>query len=569
MIKNKIFILLNFLIIYSLSNANSYTNIERRRQLNDLREERRERYKEIEEALKYPDNNNFNYRDTENLIDKELNNDEKFLIKKIVIENYFEKDKKVKEIIKNYENTFMDKNEILALITKLSEVHLEKGEVTSLFTLKGGNIKTGVLILEFKEGKINDIFFKEENNENKIRDILKIKSGFPNMKSKRLNIKNIDQGLENLNTSSWRNEMIIQASDKEGYSDIIIERLYTPTGISLGIDNSSFKDKGRYKVNLGFTQDGVIGYNDTLRFTYSTRLTEDRNKDYEDSYGIGYSFPIGNWNFGINYDIINNYSTIEGLRGDYSNKNKSWKNKYKISRILQRNQLSKTTLKYEINIKKTKNYIRDALLEVNSKVYANFKTGIDHVNKIYGGNIFLGLEYERGIPLFGGEKDIEYVSDASKVEFDKYNLNISWEKSFPLKSENSFSYKFDFGGSYSEDRLLSANAFSLGDEYTVRGFKESSVTGQKGFYINNTLNFYLSRNKYPLLSKFQPFIGLDIGASRDRDLENSDRLMGTAIGVRYSTSGLSTSLTYSSVIRRAHGMPKEGNPIYFNISYQI
>uniref|UniRef100_UPI0026EDCF61 hypothetical protein n=1 Tax=Fusobacterium ulcerans TaxID=861 RepID=UPI0026EDCF61 len=79
MIKNKIFILLNFLIIYSLSNANSYTNIERRRQLNDLREERRERYQEIEEALKYPDNNNFNYRDTENLIDKELNNDEKFL----------------------------------------------------------------------------------------------------------------------------------------------------------------------------------------------------------------------------------------------------------------------------------------------------------------------------------------------------------------------------------------------------------------------------------------------------------------------------------------------------------
>lgn len=34
------------------------------------------------------------------------------------------------------------------------------------------------------------------------------------------------------------------------------------------------------------------------------------------------------------------------------------------------------------------------------------------------------------------------------------------------------------GGSYS-DRLLSANQFTMGDEYTVRGFKESSVVGIK------------------------------------------------------------------------------------------
>lgn len=555
------------------NNMNSIANVlereNRNRELEEQREERRKRQEEIDRELQYPDNNYLKQKDeSDKEITSLIDNGKKFLIKEIIIEDYTDNNKEVNKLLKEYRDREIGKTDIFELISKLSEVYLVKGYTTTLFTLKGGNINKGILILKYNAGRIDRIYFKDKN-ENNIRNKTIISSAFPNYKNKQLNIKDIDQGIENLNTSSWNNQMVIEPSSETGYSNIIIDRNYNPSGISVGIDNSSYKDKGRYKTNFSFTQDNILGFNDTINFTYNTRLTKDMDKDSEDSYGINYSFPLGYWNIGFSYDLSNNYSSIEGETGIYTNKNKSWKNKYKISRILSRNKDSKTTFKSEIVIKNSKNYMEDKLLDVNSKVYTNSKIGIDHVNKLFGGNIFIGVDYERGLPWFGGEEDVKNVKEASKVEFDKYNINISWDKSRSFEDQSLITYKIDFGGSYSEDMLLSANAFSIGDEFTVRGFKESSASGQKGFYINNTLSYSFSGEKYQILSRFKPFIGFDFGVSRDRELENSDRLIGSAIGIKYNQGPLSTSLSYSSVIRRGRGMPKEGNPIYLNMNYRL
>ena len=176
--------------------------------------------------------------------------------------------------------------------------------------------------------------------------------------------------------------------------------------------------------------------------------------------------------------------------------------------------------------------------------------------------MYASFGYERGLKWFGGAgDDKDSVKKPYKKEFDKYNFDFLLNKNFMLTKNQVANYKLNIGASYSDDRLLSRNKFDIGSEYTVRGFKESSVSGDKGIYINNTLT---------LLNKsFSPFIGLDFGISKDKDLDFVDKIAGIATGVKYNKNNLNMSLTFSKPLKRSKGMPKESNPIYYNISYSF
>ena len=208
-------------------------------------------------------------------------------------------------------------------------------------------------------------------------------------------------------------------------------------------------------------------------------------------------------------------------------------------------------------------------LDVSTKKYSNTTIAIDHSNRFLGGTIFGMLEYERGVPWFGAEKDPSPLKEGDyKIEYDKVNFNLDWMRIFGIK-EHNFQYRMGIGGTYSDDRLMSANQFTMGDEFTVRGFKESSVAGNKGVYMNNTITYLGTQNMNKFLAMFKPFIGLDGGVSRDRDLPTSDKIAGMALGVKFNMGYLNASFTYGIPLVWADGMPHEDNPIYFNMRYSF
>ncbi|SQC94201.1 Haemolysin secretion/activation protein ShlB/FhaC/HecB [Fusobacterium necrophorum subsp. necrophorum] len=60
-----------------------------------------------------------------------------------------------------------------------------------------------------------------------------------------------------------------------------------------------------------------------------------------------------------------------------------------------------------------------------------------------------------------------------------------------------------FRASYTSDHLLDANKFEMGGLNSVRGFKESTIKGDKGIYMSNTFSFEREG--------ISPFIGFDFG----------------------------------------------------------
>ena len=533
--------------------------IERTQRLLELKREN----EYINQELKYP------MRKEIVIKKKPLDNikeGEKYFFSQIKIEGGKKYQKALDKIIEKHIATKMSKEDIFKLVGELSNYYIENGYITTIVTVKKGNVKLGLLVFEVKEGKLNEIKIKNEK-ELTLKKKLKLFTAFPNRKDELLNIHDIDQGIENMNIGGWNNVMEVIPIEEYGYSDIIIEENYSWSGISIGVDNSSYKDNGREKLNISLEKDNLLGINDKLSFNFIERLTYHRKQNKETNYDLNYFFPLGYLKFSYNFNFGDSYNTIDGDFGSYRTDGKSYKHKFRISRVVERTQNSKSTLYFDLTLKDNKNKMEGLLLEVNSKKYSYFSIGGNHVNKLWGGSFFSSINYERGVEWFGGEGNSDNP-DSPKPEFNKFNINLDWQRQIYLKNNSYFEYNFSLGGSYSPDRLLSANKFNMGDEFTVRGFKESSVSGDKGIYINNTLSYNLSREKYKILSKFKPFIGLDFGVSKDVDLENSDKIAGIAAGLSFYSNGLYGILTFSAPLRRSEGMPKETQPIYFSVSYR-
>ncbi|MGL5055291.1 MAG: ShlB/FhaC/HecB family hemolysin secretion/activation protein [Fusobacteriaceae bacterium] len=573
--KNLILISLSIMISgvsYAVERGDRFPNIEKRSPIrNPFKDiettqrllEMRRQQEYTDEQLKYPTRND----DEKSKSNLDIGEGEKYLFKDIKIEGSKINESNAKKIIDQYINTEMGKIEIYELLSKLSNCYLEAGYITTLVTIKSGNTNTGELIFEVKEGKIREIKFT--NKESSFLDSLKLKMAYPLKEGDLLTTKAMDQGLENINVGGYNNVTEVSPTEEYGFSDILIEEAYSTTGFSMGMDDSGYKDKGRNKINMNFSQDNLLGINDVLTLNYIERLTEDRKLDKESNYDIGYAIPLGYWRVSYNYNLGDNYSTIISKLGKYKTESKSQKHKLKLSRIISRSQYSKTSGYGGLTFKENKNTMNDKVIDVSSKKYTNIVLGIDHTNKLFGGTFFGMLEHEKGVPWLGGEEDQAIPKAGSYVvEYDKTNFNINWMTMGRIK-EHGFQYRMGIGGSYSEDRLLSANQFTMGDEYTVRGFKESSVAGNKGIYINNTVTYMGKPGMNKYLAMIKPFIGIDGGISKDKDLENSDRIMGFATGLKFNANEFNAGLTYSIPLERSSGMPKERNPIYFNVSYSM
>lgn len=563
------------LLISSLANSieiyarepfqNSFRSIENTQRVLELQQQQ----KYINEQLNYPNQVKYVKPEKEQV---KIPEGKKYKFKVIELQTSDGKEVKlyrreVRKIIQKYIVKEIGKKEIYELLSELSNFYLSKGYMTTLVTIKSGNVKKGELIYELKEGRLNEISFM--NRSTTLLDKARIFLAFPIRKNGLINTRDMDQGLENINIGGNNDLTEISPTKMYGYSDILIEENYNPTGFGFGLDNSGYEDKGSAKLNVNFSQDNILGINDNLTLNYIERITKKRNLDKEANYDVGYSILFGYWSLGYSFNYGDNYNTTISELGKYLSESRVQKHKIKLRRTIYRGEYSKSNFHTSFTYKDNYNTMNGVVLSVSTKKYANISVGIDYTTRLLGGTIFGMLEYERGVPWLGATGDPKVIPSGAYVnEYNKISINIDWQRPFSIL-KNDFQYKAKIGGAYSDDRLSSANQFSMGDEYTVRGFKESSVSGNKGIYINNTLTYKWNRGVNRYIEMFKPFIGIDAGISRDRDLQQEDIIVGAAIGIQFSIGGLNGSFTYSVPLKRAEGMPKEGNPIYFNINYNL
>lgn len=469
---------------------------------------------------------------------------------------------KIENLKKKYVGKRGGKN-VINFVKELENLYLEKGYITTRvkIDIENSNFEAGKIQCIVIEGYIENIVMNGESNNSKIF------ASFPTKEKEVLNIKDLDQGIDNLNSISVNNAKLdILAGENLGGSIIDIKN-ETSKKISAAVNynNLGQKSTGEERIKLALTIEDFLGINDSFTGSYQRKLG--RNKKYNDNenFSFYYRIPFKYWEFSIIKDQSEYKNTITGLGQSYKSTGISKNMNYSLRRVIHRNEVGKTTLGLTLTNKETKNYIDDEKLILSSRKLSVLKLDIGHQRRLFNGMFFGEIAYYEGLKRFGAERDDwEYKDSTSpKAQFQKYTMDINWYKPFKINNQN-FSYRFSFSGQYSDDILYSSEKMSIGDDTTVRGFKENSIMGDKGIYIRNELAY-----NYNFL---EPFIAYDIGRVKDVTKDEyyekyGTELSGASIGVRVYFKYFTASITYSKPLTAPRYIDKNKQEIYITLSY--
>ena len=469
---------------------------------------------------------------------------------------------KIENLKKKYVGKRGGKN-VINFVKELENLYLEKGYITTRvkIDIENSNFKAGKIQCIVIEGYIENIVMNGESNNSKIF------ASFPTKEKEVLNIKDLDQGIDNLNSISVNNAKLdILAGENLGGSIIDIKN-ETSKKISAAVNynNLGQKSTGEERIKLALTIEDFLGINDSFTGSYQKKLG--RNKKYNDNenFSFYYRIPFKYWEFSIIKDQSEYKNTITGLGQSYKSTGISKNMNYSLRRVIHRNEVGKTTLGLTLTNKETKNYIDDEKLILSSRKLSVLKLDIGHQRRLFNGMFFGEIAYYEGLKRFGAERDDwEYKDSTSpKAQFQKHTMDINWYKPFKINNQN-FSYRFSFSGQYSDDILYSSEKMSIGDDTTVRGFKENSIMGDKGIYIRNELTY-----NYNFL---EPFIAYDIGRVKDVTKDEyyekyGTELSGASIGVRIYFKYFTASITYSKPLTAPRYIDKNKQEIYITLSY--
>lgn len=484
-------------------------------------------------------------KDTEKLASTGI----RFAIKKIIIED----DKRYNDspqrnaIIARYINTLMGEEDILQLTRELSNFYISKGYVTSQVTIVPGSLSEGTLVLKVLWGKIAGFLYNDAKPS--WRDKMRQFSAIPFSHEKRLTIMDIDQGLDNLLHVAPNDRLSIQPAEKNGYSFINhqSEGVF-PLSVYLGVNNSGSRDAGWYQYSVNTSLKNVIGLNDTFTYYYAYNDLKAKS-DSQSVNSFSFNFPLGYWKFDASFYQSQYEKLTGGQYGGYLSEGDSKRASFKISRMLFRNAGGKTSAYAKVEKRSNKNFISHYPIAISSKDYTQFNSGVNWVGSIANGWAYIDISMTAGIPWFSSAwKDDEDLTGFD-LDYKKYNGAINWSKRLGefLGGRVGLDYDFNGGFQFSNNVMVSNAKSSIGDEYTVRGYKESFISAERTGWISNTVKLPIIIN-YARLNSITPFVGFDMGMARYNcppSVKSCEHnyMSGAAAGIRLAAKNLSTSFT--------------------------
>lgn len=516
--------------------------------------------KEIERALKFL-NDSKKMQEKTSIFKK--NSSKKYYIKKISIDFNKESDIGINftQIINKYVEKMLTTSQIFELVKELTGVLYDAGYVTSAIGLKNKDLSNSELQFIIHWGYIDKIYINNESPQS-YRDKIMLMI-LPRFDNNLINIKNIDQMIEILNTQNKNAKINVIASKKKGYSnlDIQLERSYFPK-FQLGFNNSGISSNGKYQLTANISMSDLLGINDTWTLSGTHRFFKNNDVNSQNNYKINYIQPFSYYTLNVNFSFFYYKKQLIGNISNYNSAGSTKTLNLKLTKVIFRNKNTILSLYTEFEYKKNLSYLAKKL--ISNKNYNKVNFGFSYLVNLYSGSLFLDIYYSHGLKLLNGEYTA-YSGDNDK-NLKIISSNLTWNKYFNIFSR-IFNYQLRIGSQYSIYSLNDNVKFSIGDEYTVRGFKGSAISGDSGIYISNTLTipFY---PQYKYLTFVFPFLGFDVGKIYENNLHNQKNIIsGIALGISMQISNFYFSFIYSKPLNVIFN---DKMPVYYgNITLSI
>ena len=431
-------------------------------------------------------------------------------------------------------------NGINYIMTLAQNAVIDRGYTTTRILASPQDLSTGELVLTVIPGRIHEIRYNLDNaDQTHVNRIRRIQNEFPARSGDILNLRDLEQGLENLKrVPTVEADIQIVPAEAPNESDVVVSwsQRKVPVRISFNADDSGSHATGRYQGGVTLSVDNPLGLSDLFYVNYNHDLgSKDSTVDIDGNrtgsgthgYSLHYSVPVGNWLIAFNQNYYRYHQAIAGYDQNYDYNGSSENTDLGITRMIYRNSHRKIDISARIWRRKSHNYIDDAEIEVQRRHTAGWAIGLNHQE--YLGNAILNLSagYKRGTgadhSLRAAEE--EFGEGTSRMEI--ITLDASLMKPFRVGKYN-FSYDTSFHGQWNKTPLITQDQVSIGGRYTVRGFDgELTLMGEQGWYWNNNLN-------WQYLPGHQVYAGIDVGhiTGRTSEMQLGKTLAGTVLGFK-------------------------------------
>lgn len=443
----------------------------------------------------------------------------------------------------------MDVAKLQVLVQSLTNSLIERGYVTSRVYLPEQNLKSGMLKLAVVPGRLGSIHLKDGSSD------LSLRAAFPIEPGDILNVRALEQGLEQLSRArSQRATMEIIPGQQEGLSDVIVDRQRgKPWTASFSWDDTGQPSTGVQQGNTTLGIDNVLGINDALSLSWSQELDQLADPRTR-SNTLSWVLPWGNWTGMVSYSESAYHQLIQGSNQLFVSSGHSRNTFLSLSRLIDRDQFSKTELALQISRKASRSFIEDAEILNQQRDLTALGLELSHRRQWNSWQLDGALAYSRELGLWGAMTNTLAAQGGPSARAEIWTAHLNISSPFKLGQQN-LRWSSEWRGQYSPDLLMGSEQFSIGSRYTVRGFNTYSLTGQSGWVLRNELGWTL----LPPTGQGRTldiFAGLDVGqvARQTGSSWDTNTLSGWATGLRATLCpGLTAELSHERALHQPTG----------------
>ncbi len=429
------------------------------------------------------------------------------------------------DFLEQYAGRCIGREGINLIVRGVTAKILVRGYSTTRVGIPKQDLSNGTLKLTLVPGLIHEIRFADTETDGTW------KSAFPTSAGKLLNLRDLEQGLEQMKrVSSQDVDMQIVPAGNPGESDILISvKRSKPWRMIASLDDSGAKGTGKTQGGLQIGWDNPLGLNDM--FNIGVNTDADRNNDMRGTQGdyLSYSIPCGYWTTTLSASDSVYHQRIRGAVQSFVSSGKSQNLEAKTSYLFHRDQFSKSSLQFRTAKRWSHAYIDDTEVAVQKRNTTLAEIALLYTHNIGQAQLDTTLAYRWGAPWFGAQTEpFNLPGTSPRYRYALGTLDATLTMPFKI-NERPLNYSATFRAQNTNTALYASEWFAIGNRWTVRGFDGEVVLGaEKGFFLRNEIGIRIADTMQ------SAYVGMDIGKVFGENVDNllGNKLAGMVFGLK-------------------------------------
>ncbi len=426
----------------------------------------------------------------------------------------------------HYAGGCVGKQGLDTIVKGLQQVVLSRGYITTRVLLPEQDLSGGTLRLALIPGVIGRVRFSDPT----LRGTWK--SAFPARDGDLLNLRDLEQGLEQMKRVSNQDvSMQIAPADADtpGQSDVVLDvNRSKPWTLIASVDNAGTRATGKLQGSLSVGVYNPLGLNDMFNVGVTHDLLLREKAFGSRGWNGSYSMPWGYWSATLAAYTSTYYQQIAGVNQTFIASGNSQTVDVKVSRVLSRGQNHVSGAQFRLSRRFGRSFIEDTEISHQRRNNAIVELGLTDRRYLGAAQLDGMLAYRQGVGGLGAQDDQLAATGGPTYRYRMAVLDANVSLPFAVFGQ-PLRYVSTWHGQYTGNTLYYIDTLTIGSRYTVRGFDgETMLAAARGFYWRNELQMPIGQTGQSV------YAGLDYGqvwGPQPVALDGT-RLAGAVVGVK-------------------------------------